>query len=292
MSTGWTIFIVVGALGSLAAMLWLLYANRTKAVEGETMGHDFDGIEEYDNPLPMWWVGLFIATITFAVAYLVYYPGLGSFAGIGGWTSTEEWQADVEAKERQFAPLYAQLGALSEAQLHDNRQARQMGRRLYINHCSTCHGVAARGAFGFPDLTDDEWQWGADFETVKMTIRQGRNAMMTPWEAALGGSSGVSNMAQYVSSLSGAPHDAAAAAKAAPQFQMFCIACHGPEGKGTALLGAPNLTNDVWLYGGSIEQIEFTIRHGRSGQMPAFGDLLGEDKIHLIAGYVTSLSNR
>ncbi len=290
MSSAWSLWVIVGTVGTLAVMLWLLFANRQTSGEGKTVGHEFDGIEEYDNPLPMWWVGLFVATIAFGAVYLAYYPGLGNFAGLGGWTSTREWQADVDAKEARFAPLYEKLGAYTEAELHESRQAQQIGRRLYLNHCSTCHGITARGAFGFPNLTDAEWQWGSDFEAVKTTLRGGRNAVMTPWGAALGGDQGITAMAAYVRSLSGAPHDGDAAARAAPQYQMFCVACHGADGKGNPLFGAPDLTNDIWLYGGEPERIEFTLRHGRMGMMPAFDQVLGEEKIHILAGYVTGLS--
>jgi len=290
MSTGWSLFIIAGTLLSLGWALWLLFSNRIKATQTvETTGHEYDGIEEYDNPLPLWWVGLFVATIVFALGYLVYYPGLGNFAGVGGWTSEQQWQRDVERKDAQFAPLYQKLAAFTEAELHENSQAGQIGRRLFLNHCATCHGMSARGAVGFPNLTDDEWQWGGDFESIKTTLRGGRIAAMAPWGAALGGEAGISQMTQYVLSLSGAEHDAAAAAQAAAKFQMFCVACHGPEGKGNALFGAPDLTNDTWLYGGGAEHITFTLTHGRNGQMPAFADLLGEEKIHILAGYVTGL---
>ncbi|NJN52501.1 MAG: c-type cytochrome, partial [Gammaproteobacteria bacterium] len=184
------------------------------------------------------------------------------------------------------------LGAFSEAELHDSSQAQQIGRRLFLNHCSTCHGITARGAFGFPNLTDDETQWGDSFEAVKTTLRDGRNAVMTPWAAPLGGDVGVSEMAHYVRSLSGASHDAAAAANAAPKFQMFCTACHGADAKGNPLFGAPNLTNDIWLYGGDAAQIEFTLRHGRMGVMPSFQSILDEHKRHILAAYVTGLRDR
>jgi len=290
MSTGWSLFIIAGTLLSLGWALWLLFSNRTKATATvETTGHEYDGIQEYDNPLPLWWVGLFVATVLFALGYLVYYPGLGAFAGVGGWTSQEQWQRDVDAKDAQFAPLYAQLGALSEDELHADTKATQIGRRLFLNHCATCHGMSARGAVGFPNLTDDEWQWGGDFASVQTTITGGRIAAMAPWGAALGGDEGIAQMAHYVRSLSGAEHDAAAAALAAPKFQMFCVACHGPEGKGNPLFGAPDLTNDTWLYGGALENVTFTLMHGRNGQMPAFADTLGEEKIHILAAYVTGL---
>ena len=289
MSVFWSLFIIVGALGSLGWALWLLVSNRTKAKPTvETTGHDFDGIQEYDNPLPLWWVGLFIATIVFAFGYLVYYPGLGNFGGFGRWTSHEQWQRDVDAKNAQFAPLYQRLAAMNEAELHQSAEAQQIGRRLFLNNCASCHGMRARGGFGFPNLTDDEWQWGGDYASIETTIRGGRTAAMPAWGPALG-DAGVADMAQYVLGLSGAPHDDAAAARAAPQFQTLCVACHGADGKGNPAFGAPDLTNDTWLYGGNADTIAFTIRHGRNGTMPSFTPTLGDDRIAIVAAYVSGL---
>jgi cytochrome c oxidase cbb3-type subunit III len=289
-STFWSIFIVAGALGSLLWALWLLLSNRTQPKSTvETTGHEFDGIEELDNPLPFWWVGLFVVTIVFAVGYLLYYPGLGSFAGFGRWTSHEQWQADVDKKNAQFAPLYQRLAAMDEADLHKSTEAQQIGRRLFLNNCASCHGMRARGAFGFPNLTDAEWQWGGDYASIEATILGGRIAAMPAWGPALG-DAGVADMAQYVLSLSGAPHDAAAAARAAPQYQTFCVACHGPEGKGTPALGAPDLTNDIALYGDDADSIAFTLRNGRNGMMPNFETTLGADRIAIVAAYVSGLS--
>lgn len=292
MNMGWSIFIIVGSLGSLLWTLWLLLSNRSKPTgPAKTTGHDYDGIQEYDNPLPLWWVGLFIATIVFAFGYLIYYPGLGSFAGVGGWTSQGQWQRDVDAQHAQFAPLYQRLAAMSEAELHADHQAQQIGRRLFLNNCATCHGASARGGFGFPNLTDSEWQWGGDYAAIKTTISGGHTAAMPTWGAVLG-DAGVSDMSQYVLSLSGAQHDAAAAARAAPQFQVLCISCHGAEGKGNPLFGAPDLTNDIWLYGGDADSIAFTVRNGRNGQMPNFATVLGDDRIAIVAAYVSGLQKK
>ncbi len=292
MSTLWSLFVIVGTLGSLGWALWLLLSNLSNpTAKFETTGHDFDGIQEYDNPLPLWWVGLFVATIVFAIGYLVYYPGLGNFPGLGHWTSHEQWQRDVDAQRAEFAPLYQRLAAMSEAELHDNKQAQQIGRRLFLNNCSSCHGASARGGFGFPNLTDDEWQWGGDFDTIKTTIRGGRVAAMPAWGPALG-DAGVADMTQYVLSLSGAPHDQAAADRAAPQFQTMCVACHGAEGRGNPLFGAPDLTNDVWMYGRDADSIAFTLRNGRNGQMPAFGAVLGDDRVDIVAAYVSGLRKK
>lgn len=288
MSSIWHYFVVIATLGSLAIFLALLFSNR-KAGSDTTTGHDFDGIQEYDNPLPMWWVWMFAFTIFFAIGYLVYYPGLGNFDGISDWSSADELAAAQRAHEERFAPLYDRLAQLDPSALHESRQAMQVGRRLFINNCATCHGVNARGAFGFPNLTDDEWIWGSGFSAVKTAVTGGHQAAMPAWGSALG-DGGVEDVTQYVLSLSGAEHDAEAAARGATQFRTFCVACHGAEGRGNPALGAPDLTNDIWLYGGTADRIAYTVRNGRNGRMPAFGDVLSDEKIHVLSGYVTSLS--
>jgi cytochrome c oxidase cbb3-type subunit III len=292
MSGFWHWFIVIGTLGSLIVFAILLFGNRkTTTPTEETTGHVYDGIEELDNPLPLWWVWMFAGSMVFAIGYLIYYPGLGNFAGLAGWTSSGEVEAAQRSHDERFAPFYAELAALSEGELHDSRQAQQVGRRLFINHCSTCHGVNARGAFGFPDLTDGDWIWGGGFDNVATAIRNGRVAAMPPWQAALG-DRGVSDVTQFVLQLAGRDHDTEAAARGDGSYRTYCVACHGPEGKGNPMLGAADLTNDIWLYGGTAEHIAHTIRHGRNGNMPAFDDVLSEAQIHVLAGYVTSLSER
>ncbi len=288
MSTGWHWFVVLGTLLSLAFMGWLLFANRHKSNQGTT-GHNWDGIEELDNPLPMWWVGMFVVSIIFMLLYVAYYGGLGNWDGGGNWTSQGQHDAEVAQHEARFAPLYAELGGMSETELQSDRRAMQVGRRLYLNNCSTCHGVNANGVFGFPNLTDEEWQWGGDYQAIKTTLIGGRVAAMPPWGPALG-EDGVVNMTNYVLMLSGQDHDAEKAAAAKPQYDMLCVACHGTEGKGNTLFGSPDLTNDIWLYGGSADQINFTLTHGRQGNMPAQSDVLSEDKIHILAAYIRSLS--
>lgn len=288
MSSAWSWFVIIGTVVSLAGTLLFLFSNRRTSGQ-ETTGHNWDGIQEFDNPLPLWWVWMFVITIVFAAGYLVYYPGLGNFSGVGGWSSAGEVASAQQAHDARFAPLYERLAGLSEAELHSDRQAQQVGRRLFLNNCSTCHGVTAQGAFGFPNLTDSEWIWGAGFDAVQTALKNGRQAAMPPWGPALG-DDGVRDVAQYVLELAGKDHDAAAAGRGAQKFAMFCVACHGAEGKGNPMLGAPNLTNDIWLYGGTTEAIEFTIRNGRNGQMPSFADVLDPEQIHIVAGYVTSLS--
>ena len=288
MSSAWHWFVVAGTLVSLAAMVWLLYANRRTSGE-ETTGHEWDGIHELDNPLPMWWVWMFMGSVVFAVLYLFVFPGLGNFDGALDWSSSHEHDAQVAAHDARFAPLYAEFAAMSPDALADDRRAQQVGRRLYLNHCAACHGVAARGSFGFPNLTDDAWIWGGEFDTVKATILDGRTAVMTPWQAVLG-DDGVLQTAHYVRKLSDQEHDTALADAGEKHFATICIACHGADGRGMPALGAPDLTDAAWLYGGDVEQISFTIRHGRTGVMPGFADILGEEKAHVLAGYVKALT--
>ena len=287
MSTAMSWFVIIGTLGTLVAAMALLFSNR-KISGNETTGHEHDGIQEYDNPLPMWWVYMFIISTVFAVGYLIYYPGLGNVKGIGGWTELKQWQDEVDRHEARFAPIYAELAAMTPEQMAADRRASQVGRRLFINNCSTCHGVTAKGSFGFPNLTDGEWIYGRDFEAIQTTILNGRIAVMPTWGAALG-DDGVNEVTEYVRQLAGLEHDTAAAELGVAKYNMFCVACHGAEGVGNEALGYPNLNNDIWLYGGEREQIAFTLRHGRNGNMPAHRDMLGEEKAKVLAGYVMTL---
>lgn len=290
MTDAWHWFVVAGTTLSLIGVTWLLISNR-RAVGKDHEPHEWDGIRELDTPLPMWWVGMFLGSVVFAVGYLVIYPGLGNYAGITQWSSAERVSADQAAHVARYAPLYQKLAALPDEVLAQDRQAEQIGRRLFINHCATCHGVAAQGSFGFPNLTDSEWIWGAGYAAVETAILNGRSAAMPPWIAALG-EDGVAQTTHYVRSLSNQEHDTEAAELGATHFQTFCVACHGPQGKGNPLLGSPDLTNDIWLYGGSHDQIAFTLRNGRNGNMPAHAEQLGPDKARILASYVTGLSEQ
>jgi cytochrome c oxidase cbb3-type subunit III len=288
MSTGWSLFVIIGTLGTLVGALWLLLANRTSASGTESTGHFHDGIEELDNPLPLWWVGLFVATIVFGALYLVYYPGLGNFSGLGNWTSEQQWRTEVDASNARFAPLYAELASRAPEALLADRSAMQIGRRLYLNNCVTCHGLSARGKFGFPDLTDGHWSWGGDFAAINTTIRAGRTGVMPGWSATLG-ERGIQDTTQYLLSLVGRDTNAAAVGRGRSHYQAFCLACHGADGRGSTAIGTPDLTNDSWLYGGHPDQIAFTIRNGREGQMPAFEHILGPDRAYILAAYIYSL---
>ena len=304
MSTFWSWYVTALTIGTLLALLWLVFATRKgekKGTTDQTMGHAFDGIEEYDNPLPKWWFMLFIGTIIFAVAYLALYPGLGNWKGVlpgyeGGWTQVKQWQKEVDKADAQYGPIYAKYAAMPIADVAKDEQALKMGGRLFSTYCSICHGSDAKGAVGFPNLSDSNWRWGGEPDTIKTTILHGRMAIMPAWGSIIG-DDGVKNVSAYVrSSLAGLPlPEGNNADLQAGQtiFNSNCMACHGPQGKGMPMMGAPDLTHPAgWIYGSSLAQLQQTIRYGRNGQMPAQDAYLGNDKVHLLAAYVFSLSQQ
>jgi len=291
-SAFWSFFVAGVTLVSIAACGLLLAAlsKRKVSTDTETTGHVWDGdLNELNNPLPRWWIWLFWITIAFSLVYLWLYPGLGTYAGAHQWTSKGEYGAEMKAADAQFGPLYARLSALDVPSLAKDPEGRVVGQRLFINYCSQCHASDARGSKGFPNLTDSDWLYGGEPETIKTTILNGRNGTMPPMAAVVGDLAGARDMANYVRSLSGLDHDVAAAARAAPKF-VTCGACHGPEGRGNPALGAPNLTDKVWLYGSSVDTIAETIMKGRASVMPAHREFLGEQRVHILAAYVYGLS--
>jgi cytochrome c oxidase cbb3-type subunit III len=295
-SSFWTFFISAGTLGGIAWMVYLLVSNsKTKSVQpGEKVkstGHEWDGIEELNNPLPFWWVAMFYITIVFGLGYLVLYPGLGAAKGVLGWSSAEAHSQEVQVAKEMYEPLYNKYASIPVAELAKNTSAAQTGGRLFANHCAVCHGSDARGARGFPNLTDNDWLYGGSPDQIKTTIMGGRNGNMPSWHATLG-DEGVKNVASYVLSLSGREAPADEVAKGKQTFTTICAGCHQPDGKGMAALGAPNLTDNTWLYGASRGAIEQSISQGRKGVMPAHKDLLGEAKVHILAAYVYGLSHK
>lgn len=299
MTSFWSWYVVILTTGTLLALTWLIFATRKgqrSDTTDQTVGHVYDGIEEYDNPLPRWWFMLFVGTIIFAVGYLVLYPGMGNWKGIlpgydGGWTSTKQYEREITKADDKYGPIFSKYAAMSIEEVAKDEQALKMGGRLFASNCSVCHGSDAKGSHGFPNLTDNDWIWGGDTETIKLTIMKGRNAAMPGWEAALG-NDGIKNVTGYVRSLSGLKNPEGVDLEAGQKsFNTMCVACHGPDAKGNPMLGAPNLSDRIWLYGSSFAQVQQTIRHGRNGQMPAQEDFLGNDKVHLLAAYVYSLSH-
>jgi len=292
-SSFWTLFISAGTLGGIFWMVYLLIINnKVKAPsDGETVkstGHEWDGIEELNNPLPFWWVAMFYITIVFGLLYLVLYPGLGTAKGILGWTSTGAHTQEVADADAKYGPLFEEYASIPIEQLATNEEARRTGGRLFANNCAVCHGSDGRGARGFPNLADNDWLYGGNASDIKTTLMQGRKAAMPAWSQVLD-ADGITNVTSYVLSLSGrdVPADQVAAGK--PLFDSLCAGCHMASGEGMSALGAPNLTDDIWLYGGTRGIIEETLVSGRNGVMPAFHELLGEDKVHVLAAYVYGL---
>jgi cytochrome c oxidase cbb3-type subunit 3 len=288
-SAGWSWFVIVFTVANILGCVWLLWWTRrirSDKPEGETTGHVWDGdLVEGNKPMPRWWINLFYITIVFAFVYLAYYPGLGAFAGVGGWTSRAKHEADVAAAQAKLEPILARFRGRPIAELAADPEATALGRSVFANNCATCHGSDARGARGFPNLVDADWQWGGEPDTVLATVLGGRQAAMPPFGPVLG-EDGVKAVTAYVESLSGRRADAALAEAGRAHFQALCVACHGPDGLGNPLLGAPNLTDPTWLYGGDTATIAQTIANGRSGQMPAHAELIGADRARLAAAWV------
>jgi cytochrome c oxidase cbb3-type subunit 3 len=258
--------------------------------KGESTGHDYDGIEELNNPLPAWWTWLFIITIVFSIAYFVLYPGFGNFDGILGWSSTKQLEAEEARVEAIYQPIFEQYANQSIVELVHEPEAVAMGGRIFRNRCATCHGSDARGGPGYPNLTDGDWLYGGAPETIVQTITQGRNGVMPPFGLIIGGDEGVADVTEYVLSLSGREHDAGAATRGATTFVTICSACHQADGRGNPLMGSPNLTDDIWLHGGRREDIQRALNEGIVSQMPSHQDFLSPERIHLAALYVYSRS--
>lgn len=295
MSSFWNWYIIALVALNIGGCAWLLMWTRKMDPSGMpadgTTGHEYDGIREYNKPLPRWWLIMFWLTIAFAIAYLVLYPGMGSFKGALGWTSSGEVAADEAKYQQQFGAIYANYAKVPIEELAKDERAMKIGGRLFANNCSTCHGTDANGARGFPNLTDADWLWGGEPDRIVETIMQGRTGMMPAWQAILG-DDGVKKVSNHVLSLAGRKADARLAAAGAELFTNNCAACHGADGKGNPMMGAPNLTDSVWLYGGSEASVIRTIAEGRAGHMPAQQDVLGAERVHLLAAYVWSLSHK
>ena len=294
-SNFWSIYVAgITVVGILACLLLLIFTARKKVVSASdnTTGHVWDeDLTEMNNPLPRWWMWLFVITIVFGFAYLAAYPGLGTFSGKLNWTQKGEYEAEVQKTAEQWAPQYARFGSMSIEQMSGDKSAMAIGDRLFMNNCAQCHGSDAHGSKGFPNLADGDWLHGGAPDQIYKTIHDGRIGNMPPMAAAVGGSDDVRNLAHYVLSLSGSPNDSIKAALGKTKFTA-CAACHGMDGKGNQALGAPNLTDDVWLYGYGEDAIVNMINKGKMNEMPAQKDKLTEDQIKVLAAYVWGLSNK
>ncbi|WP_018716913.1 cytochrome-c oxidase, cbb3-type subunit III [Arhodomonas aquaeolei] len=296
MSSFWHWYIIVLTLGNIAACYWLIrWTAKPRPGEAsatETTGHVWDGdLSEYNQPMPRWWLWLFYITIVFGLIYLVLYPGLGRFDGVLNWSQYSAYQQEVKQMHERTASLYESYAAKPVPVLANDPEAMDTGRRLFANNCSVCHGSDGRGAKGFPNLADASWQYGGEPETLKQTITNGRNGVMPALGASLGQSK-LEAVAAYVYSLNGrnAPQELVDRGK--DVFMTQCVACHGADAKGNPQIGALNLTDDTWRYGGSLETIKETILNGRNGQMPAQKELLTPEQIHVLAAYVYQLSGQ
>lgn len=300
-SSFWHYYIIAIVVFAFIYIIWLLISQDIKAKreappkgqEAQTTGHDWDGIQEYGNPLPRWWFWMFIATIIFSIGYLIVYPGLGDFKGIGfggkPWTSAGQYQDEVAAAEKGYKPLYDKYAQMDIKEVAKSPEAMTIGKNLFDTYCIQCHGSDAKGSRGFPNLTDTDWLFGGTPEKIHETIAKGRVGIMAPWGPILG-EEGVKDAAHFVMSLSGKEHNEDRAARGKAVFGTNCAVCHGAEGKGTMGM-APNLTDDTWLWGGSEKAIIETITGGRHNQMPAWEGFLTNEKIHLLTAYVWGISH-
>lgn len=291
----WSWFVIVLVVAGFLFISWLLWwqSRGPRLGAGEqaaSVGHVWDeDIYELNNPMPRWWLFLFLLTLVFGVFYLALYPGLGSFPGLLGWSQINEYEGELAAAREHYDPIYERYAAISIPDLAEDAVARDIGRRLFLTYCATCHGSDARGVPGFPNLTDHDWLWGGTPEQIEASILDGRQGTMPPWQASLSREQ-IFNVAQYVRSLGGGAIDPVVRLKGAETFAQTCVACHGADGTGNQLLGAPNLTDDIWLHGASQRAIIDVISTGRSGRMPAHRDFLGAARAHLLAAYVYSRS--
>jgi len=290
----WHWFVAAGTVLFVIWCVWLIsWSNRQgpqNVGDEDLVGHKWDGdLEEWNNPAPRWWLYLYFITIAWAVGYMLAYPGLGSYEGMLGWSQQGQYEEEMQAAAANYDPIYERFAAMDFEALAQEPDALALGKSLYASYCTTCHGSDARGATGYPNLTDNDWLWGNTEADLTATIGNGRSAAMPVLAAALGGEEGIDNMVSYVKSLSGGEADAGAMSMQ-PMFVAMCSACHGVDGTGNKVFGAPNLTDDTWLYGSSDATIRETIVSGRNGMMPAHGDLLGENRTKILAAYISSLS--
>ena len=292
LDSGWGWFIAVSTVVSLLACLGLLIIASRRKVMGDdnTTGHVWDeDLRELNNPLPRWWMWLFVLTVVFSAVYLAFYPGLGTSPGSLKWTSVGQYEAEQDKARAAMVPVYARYVSMNAEELGRDAQAMGIGQRLFLNNCAQCHGSDGRGSKGFPNLADNDWLGTNTLDSVKKTITEGRAGVMPPMGAALGTAEDVKNVAHYVLSLSGSAHNDIAAQLGKPKFGT-CAACHGADGKGNTTLGAPNLSDKIWLHGWGEQAIVEIINKGKTNAMPAQGRLLTPEQVHVLGCYVLNLA--
>jgi cytochrome c oxidase cbb3-type subunit 3 len=291
----WSVYIAgITLVGILACFVMLIVTARKKVVSDSdnTTGHVWDeDLRELNNPMPRWWVWMFVITLVFSLLYLLVYPGLGAYAGKMQWSQVGAYEAEVQKANAELEPLYARFTAMSTQEVASDNQAKAIGERLFMNNCAQCHGSDARGSKSFPNLADADWLHGGEPDNIKQSITHGRMAMMPPQAEVVGSADDVRNLAHYVLSLSGSPHDSLKASLGKSKFTA-CAACHGMDAKGNAMLGAPNLTDDVWLHGWGEQAIVDIINNGKMNEMPAQDKKLTPAQIDVLTAYVWGLSNK
>jgi len=290
MSFGWSIFVIALTALNIAGAAWVMWwSSNMGAPEGDTTGHVWDGdIVEGNNPLPRWWLQLFWLTIIFSCIFVVMYPSFGDFSLLD-WGQEQQYEQEIAEAEAVYGEIFAGFAATPVTELMSDPDALSAGRNLFVNNCATCHGSDARGARGFPNLVDTEWQWGGDPEQVRASITNGRTGIMPPFAASLDEETR-ELLTDYVQSLAGRDIDAERVAAGQQQYQTYCFACHGLSGEGSPLIGGTALTNEIWRHGGGRSVILDVINNGRTGEMPAQEPLLGADRVHVLTAYVLSLA--
>jgi cytochrome c oxidase cbb3-type subunit 3 len=292
MSNVWSWYVIIGTVVSLAACFWLIvWTNRQRASDAEIKeaeGHVWDeDVRELNNPLPMWWLYLFIMTVIWGIGYLIWFPGMGGFAGVGDWSQERQYAEEVAAAEAEYGPMFAAYGATPVEELIQDEDALGIGFSLYQNYCSQCHGSTAQGARGFPNLTDDAWLYGGTPAAIEQSILNGRTGVMPALGSTFASEDEVEAMVDYVLAM---PDGMDTGSPAHTKYMQLCIACHAADGSGMQALGAPSLVDDVWLYGASRAEVRKSIVDGRNGVMPAHASLIGPDRARILAAYVYSLS--
>jgi len=291
----WGYYVAIIALGGIVYCIWLLFSQRSwlrkEVRQPVDMGHVWDGtLTELNNPVPRWWTVFYLGLCLFALGYLVLYPGLGGFQGVLNYSSADAVRRAQRAQAEQIRPLYARYESMTIPEIAADAEAQQIGQRLFLNNCAQCHGSDARGGPSFPNLADGDWLHGGQPEQIQQTITQGRHGIMPPWKSQIGPAE-AADIAQYVRSLSGLAADPLRVVPGRRGFDTYCVACHGADGKGNTALGAPNLTDGVWLYGSSQATIVETILNGRDNQMPAQEGVLTPEQIRMLTAWVWGLSN-